>query len=405
MAPKPRPTQQSRSSLRVALAAVLVCAAVVLLIGRLGGGAAVAAASTTPLSALPTQHRLAIATFHTTHSGLWIASADAPQQPVRILTVAHKLGYGLRGAVSPDGQFIAYLRLPASATDPMTQGELWRVRSNGSDPQRLFLGVDMYRAPVWSPDSKTLAVRQGNREGDGITYALTAVEVATATERPLISGQRVDGLYPIGWGADNAFYAATITPRGTDILRADSRRAVSAFAGPGAATPVLHASDGIARDFQLAAATLQLAYAEYLPGAAQPYRLRTADLARGSSTVMLTSQWPLLHPQWRANGALHFGTSPQDARFQGGLGALSPQSVTGTALSVPSGHLFVPNASSSDGRFVAGQLFTGVSRVSGETVTPPRLVVADLAADASDATAALQPLSTTGPAEFLGWLP
>ena len=160
---------------------MLVCAAVVLLIGRLGGAAAVAAVSTTPLSALPTQHRLAIATFHTTHSGLWIASADAPQQPVRILTVPHKVGYGLRGAVSPDGQFIAYLRLPASARDPMTQGELWRVRSDGSEPQLLFLGVDMYRAPVWSPDSETLAVRQGNREGDGITYALTAVDVATAT--------------------------------------------------------------------------------------------------------------------------------------------------------------------------------------------------------------------------------
>ena len=386
---------------------MLVCAAVVLLIGRLGGAAAVAAVSTTPLSALPSQHRLAIATFHTTHSGLWIASADAPQQPVRILTVAHKAGYGLRGAVSPDGQFIAYLRLPASATDPMTQGELWRVRSDGSEQQRLFLGVDMYRAPVWSPDSETLAVRQGQREGDEITYALTAVDVATATARPLISGQRVDGLYPIGWGADGAFYAATIMPRGTDILRADSRRAGPAIAsaGAGAATPVLHASDGIARDFQLAAATLQLAYAEYLPGAAQPYRLRTADLARGSSTVMLSSQWPLLHPQWRANGTLHFGTSPQDVRFQGGLGALSPQSVTGTALSVPPGHLFVPNAASSDGRFVAGQLFAGVSRVSGEPVTAPRLVVADLAAEASNATEALQPLSTTGPAEFLGWLP
>jgi Tol biopolymer transport system component len=58
---------------------------------------------------------------------------------------------------SPDGEDLAFIRIPDSAT-PFTQGELWTMKADGSQARRLAQADAGHGfAPAWSPDGTTIA--------------------------------------------------------------------------------------------------------------------------------------------------------------------------------------------------------------------------------------------------------
>jgi Tol biopolymer transport system component/DNA-binding winged helix-turn-helix (wHTH) protein len=64
-------------------------------------------------------------------------------------------------AVSPDGLKVAFLTAPAPFKNFYLNKEIWVMRSDGQDPQKLIAGDDYFGPPAWSPDGKHLAYVRG----------------------------------------------------------------------------------------------------------------------------------------------------------------------------------------------------------------------------------------------------
>lgn len=78
---------------------------------------------------------------------------------------------------SPDGRLIAFVRQPRGAAEG-GPSELWVMRSDGADAQRITSGQDDSR-PVWAPDSRSLVfVRTGNEQQRAMKTASTLSTVA-----------------------------------------------------------------------------------------------------------------------------------------------------------------------------------------------------------------------------------
>jgi dipeptidyl aminopeptidase/acylaminoacyl peptidase len=69
--------------------------------------------------------------------------------------------------ISPDGKSIAYARTREGREAHRT--DLWRCGIDGSDPVRLTERLAMVMEPVWSPDSKQIALCGAEAEGDAQT--------------------------------------------------------------------------------------------------------------------------------------------------------------------------------------------------------------------------------------------
>ena len=99
---------------------------------------------------------------------LWILDLRSGGPPEPVLTASYNEGWG---AVSPDGQWLAYV------SDESGEDEIWvrPFRAAGAAEQ---ISVDGGIEPVWSPDGAELFYRQGDR------FLVVDIE----TERALRSG-------------------------------------------------------------------------------------------------------------------------------------------------------------------------------------------------------------------------
>ena len=396
MAKKRSPSPRlARSPRAWALPTLFVC--VLALAASLGPRLAVPAASVQAANQLPPSFAPTIETPHLVYtelkgqqSSLWIAPAGDLSRAQRLALVGHRAGYGLTARIGPSGRQIAYLTLPPDAVDSSAQAALWVMDLQDNAHRRLLVNVDLHSAPVWSADGAQLLVRRTLASGDSIRYTLLAVDVATGVATKLIADIPADGIYPIGWSRDGSgVYFASLTRTGTDIRRLDlaTQRA----------TTVLHASDGIARDFRLSARDGRLLYSEYLPTRAKPYRVRIADLGAATSTLLLESREGLISPLWQPGGReITVGSAPTEPRLHGGVGTLSPQAgwAKDALIPAPQGGFLLPLAWSSDGAFLAARLLSGDEL---RAVTDERLVVV------VSATGAVTPIETDGYAAFVGW--
>lgn len=382
-----------RAALRAGGALVVVALiAVALLLMRAAEAPAALAAHgfTAPSAGTQAASELVYSSFLGDRSEFWAASPTALQQPRRIATVSHADGFGLRASLSPSGRHIAYLTLPRGSYDPATQGVLWLMGIDGSGGRTLAEGLDAVRAPVWSPDGRRVAVRRAHREpGDVMRYSLVVVDVARGEVSVPLPPMAGDGIYPFGWSDDSrSVYLAVITSGGTDFLRVGL---------DGSSASLLHASDGIARDFRLAPEGTRVVYNEAPAGAASLYRLLTATLTTGQITELNRGAEPLLNPLWRPGSAsIVTGSGPGHRLSGGGLvefgagGAAAPTLL----LAAPQGGFAAPLGWSADGRWLAAQQFTGsdLARVGSA-----RLVVMDQTAGRA------WPVAPAGYLEFVGW--
>ncbi|MFN7798664.1 prolyl oligopeptidase family serine peptidase [Gemmatimonas sp.] len=89
---------------------------------------------------------------------LAFAPRPAAAQP-RTLTPADlfDLEYVAEPAISPDGEWIVYVRRWSDRATDRRYGNLWIVRSDGTGHRPLTTGRTIESAPVWSPDGSRLA--------------------------------------------------------------------------------------------------------------------------------------------------------------------------------------------------------------------------------------------------------
>ena len=88
---------------------------------------------------------------------IWLASTANPELRRLLKTITHKTGYGVHGAVSPDGNKIAYLVIPPGTSERAARtagGELWVMNSDGTDPRKIADQVGYIG--MWAPNSQAL---------------------------------------------------------------------------------------------------------------------------------------------------------------------------------------------------------------------------------------------------------
>jgi len=118
---------------------------------------------------------------------------------------------------SPDGQNIAFIKMPDSAV-PYPLGELWLMDSDGGDPRPLALADAGHGyAPAWSPDSTRIAFvgrdnpddPRANQSAGALVSNIYLVDVASGEVTPVtrFEGRLVEA--PV-WSADGHFLAFSV---------------------------------------------------------------------------------------------------------------------------------------------------------------------------------------------------
>ncbi len=137
---------------------------------------------------------------------IWLASTTNPELRRVLTTFTHKVGYGVQGAVSPDGNKIAYLVIPPDASERAARtagGELWVMNSNGTDPHKIADQVGYIG--MWAPDSQTLVygrlLSQVQPTEEPYRRELYAIDL-DGNQKLIVSEERAY-IAPVGWSPDS----------------------------------------------------------------------------------------------------------------------------------------------------------------------------------------------------------
>lgn len=150
---------------------------------------------------------------------IWLASTANPELRKALATFVHKVGYGVQGAVSPDGNSIACLIISRGTSERAARtagGELWVMNSDGTDPHRIADRVGYL--VMWTPDSSALAFGRlmalENPSDPQVPFRteLYLVTADGADQRLFLADESAYGIQPLGWSEDGQlFYYARVT--------------------------------------------------------------------------------------------------------------------------------------------------------------------------------------------------
>ncbi len=339
---RPRPR-----SIAGGLAAALVVIAAVLLAGDGRGGAPVTLAGDVP--------QAIFAQFADQADTIYIAAIDDIGAARELTTIRHAGGWGIIGAVSPDGRWLAYNVLPPGARDPRTQARAYLLPLAGGSARLVTDGVDLKVKPVWASGSDRVAFLRGGSaaDGEGAFTVLTARPGGGATEEGTIA--QALAIHPVGFASEgDALYVSVLDRDGTRVeaLSDNGRRSILA-----------RLSIGLARDFALSPSGRSLAYVDTAPEAGMSFRVRVADLGSGLATAdaALSVAGPseaTLGPAWTPSGELTFATVRQGDAVRTVSASLTASSARPVAPPSPAG-FDVPLSWSPDGSGLAVRSVTG----------------------------------------------
>ncbi len=329
--------------------------------------------------------QIVFAEFSAASDLVYIAPANDPDARVLIDEIEHALGWGMNPAPEMAGSRFAYTVLPPAANGRQdTPAEVWVMDTATLDRTRLARDADLLVAPRFTSDGGALVYRRSS----GGQLELVRIELATSTREVIHAERTTFGIFPIGYSADGGLVYARLSSSGTDIL------SVREGHSP---TLLFHASDDIARDWQIAPDGRHIAYLtveEALESIL--HRARVSRLGSGEPLPLSRVEETLgeqYGPTWTLDGSsLAVG---QQATPEG-PGRVIVTSLDGSATTLPAPEqgFDVPTAWSPDGRFLAARTFTGVNSAHpGEE----SVVILDAEGDR-------YPVISTTEIIFIGWI-
>ena len=363
---------RARAGLAAAIALVLLGSAAVLL--RMLPGAALDGPRGVP--------RVVFAEFGSTGDHLYTAPATDPSRRTHIDTIEHAEGWGINPG-RMRGNLVAYTVLPTgTAGGRGAQAELWLLDVVGRDRTRLARDADLLVKPQLI-DANTVIYRRTS----GDQQAVVSVDVQQLRRTVVHQERTAFGIFPVGFEATGALVFTRLSTTGTDVL------AVRPGEQP---VPLFHASDAIARDWQLSPDGRSIAFLAPEASAERVvYRAQVVVLA-GPHPGQLPGEAAAHEqygPTWTPDGrALAVGREP--AEQTAAAVTLLRAGAAPTALAAPPRGFDVPFAWSPRGEFLAARTFDGV-----DSTNPGRESAVVIATDG-----ARRAIPATGEVILVGWL-
>ncbi len=119
----------------------------------------------TPLPPIePSPYRFLYSEFGAEQDVIWSISPSNPSDRVRLAVVSHKAGWGIKPALSPDGEKIAYNAMPDGGISTATDAETHILDLESGETSVVAEGVDLRTVPRWSPDGELLFLRRNVKE-------------------------------------------------------------------------------------------------------------------------------------------------------------------------------------------------------------------------------------------------
>ncbi len=326
---------------------------------------------------------------------IWLAAAAEPQRRGKVAEVEHAPDVGISASLSPDGESIVYLMLPAAGGDPALDAQAWLLELDSGKTRLLAEGLDHLSKPVWSPDGSSIVVRRNGPWGEiGRTASLLRVDVSDGSETVLLEEQEVFELFPIGYSPDGAsLYFAQIVLSGTHF---------GAVAAAGDSPRLLvQASDEPARDWHLSPDGSRVAFLARQPTDDRiGIRAFVAELVEGAEPQPLADFSKALdagdhfNPVWHPDGErITVGRSPADGASAAALVSLTERELEEVTPGPDQG-FDVPAGWSPEGDYLVVRSFEGSSAAQ-----PGRehLVIIELGEGR-------ETVADRGNLEFIGWL-
>ncbi|GBD22573.1 hypothetical protein HRbin29_00209 [bacterium HR29] len=133
---------------------------------------------------------------------------------IEVAVLPHLPGFSARGAVSPDGRYLAAV-VATSGTAAQPSAELLLVDLWNGRVRSLLGGLPYLQDPVWANDSRSVAV---TREPFLGTVEVIRVGLGGG-QTLLVERDGVLGIYPVGFAPDGTLYSVLLDARGSTLLR------------------------------------------------------------------------------------------------------------------------------------------------------------------------------------------
>ncbi len=293
---RPRLSPRARRALALLAAAVALAALAAVLLAR-GGGP-----PTTAFANAPAGQYAVVARGEGAASVIGVVNA-AGGRALEVATVPHLPGFAPRGAVSPNGRWLALIAVTGGVpAQPLAA--LLALHLETGEARILAASVDPLQDALWTPDSGAVIVTRGGPDGiDVLRVGLDGAE--TALER----GRDALAVAPVGFDAAGRLLAVVLDGRGSTLTRggADAR----------------HLSAHLTRDWALSPDGSALAFVEANLDGGLRYLPRVAAIAGGAVSAASAGgfgEGQALGAAWPPNGgAPRFGHEPE--RVPGGVRA------------------------------------------------------------------------------------
>ncbi|MDP6605626.1 MAG: hypothetical protein QF664_05140 [Dehalococcoidia bacterium] len=297
---------------------------------------------------------LVFAEFGQLADRIYSADADDTTRRTLVTTVEHAEGWGINPAPAMAGALVAFLALPPGSRGRGAGAELWLLDVEGGERTRLARDADLFAAPVFAAGGAYLAYRAFGVDGE---QRIVRYDLERRTRRIVHRYAGEFGVIPVATTDSGTTLFVELSTGGTDLLSVD---------GDGNVDWLLHASDEVARDWQLSPDGSRLSYlAPERTGERVLQRLHVVSMTGGDaadvSIRLATADSQQFAPVWDpAGGALTFGREPYpDATASAATLSLADGSVT--ALAAPERGFDAPLGWSPDGRYLAARSFDGRS--------------------------------------------
>ena len=326
---------------------------------------------------------LVFAAFGQTSDLIYVAPATKPDERTIVDTVQHAEGWGLNPGLMY-GNLVVFNAIPAgTAGGRGAPAELWLLNARSREKTRLARDADLLVKPVLIANGKAILYRRS----DGDVQQIVRVEIETQARSVLHEERTAFGMIPLGLDNTGALLFARLSNAGTDLFRKT---------GGAAATLAFHASDELARDWQLSPDGRSIAYlAQQTRGERVIYRMQAVSIEGGRALALpdANATGEQYGPVWTPDGAdLTVGQEPVSGTSA--PVALLRAGTPPAALAAPKQGFDVPFAWNANGTYLAARTFDGKNSTNAGRETA--VVIAR--------SGERYPISAPGEVILVGWL-